>query len=138
MIALVKTDEEIDNCFSVVFELRPNLRQDTFRDYIRCLMAEGYQLAYKQENGKVVCVAGFRVSHNLFVGKNLYVDDLVTAETERSKGHGETMMNWLREFAISHECKAIHLDSGVQRFKAHKFYLNQGMDIVCHHFLQAL
>jgi hypothetical protein len=28
----------------------------------------------------------------------------------------------------------LHLDSGVQRFAAHRFYLARRMDITCHHF----
>ena len=138
MIKIVETDMEIGNCFTVVQQLRPNLVQEKFIVYVKTLMAEGYQLAYKEVNDKVVCVAGFRISHNLFAGKNLYVDDLVTSEDERSKGYGEEMMNWLRDIAIEKKCVVFHLDSGVQRHKAHKFYLNQGMDIVSYHFLQIL
>lgn len=138
MIKIVETDMEIGNCFAVIQQLRPHLIQETFIVYVKTLLAEGYQLAYKKENDRVVCVAGFRISHNLFAGKNLYVDDLATLENERSKGYGEEMINWLRAFAIEQECIVFHLDSGVQRHRAHKFYLNQGMDIVSYHFLQKL
>jgi hypothetical protein len=31
-----------------------------------------------------------------------------------------------------------HLDSGVQRHRAHKFYLNRNLDIVCYHFAERL
>lgn len=138
MIKLVETDAEIERCFPVVYELRPHIQPETFSSHIKALMEDGYQMAFKAVDAQIVCVAGFRISHNLFAGKHLYVDDLVTLEPERSKGYGEEMMNWLRDLAIVSECNAFHLDSGVQRHKAHKFYLNQGMDIVCYHFLQKL
>ena len=44
---------------------------------------------------------------------------------------------WLREnlaWARKRECAELHLDSGVQRFGAHRFYLNHRMDITSHHF----
>jgi len=31
-------------------------------------------------------------------------------------------------------CGQVHLDSGVQRFAAHRFYLRNGFDIASHHF----
>ena len=138
MIKIVDTDIEIDNCFSVIQQLRANLARDAFVTYVRTQMDEGYKLAYMEVESKVVCVAGFRIYHNLVAGKNLYVDDLVTSEAERSKGYGEEMISWLRELARAQNCVVFHLDSGVQRHRAHKFYLNQGMDIVSYHFLQKL
>jgi hypothetical protein len=86
MIKIVKTDIDIGKCFAVIHQLRPHLMQESFNEYIKTLLFEGYQLAYKEVNERVVCVAGFRISHNLFAGKNLYIDDLVTLEEERSKG----------------------------------------------------
>ena len=38
-------------------------------------------------------------------------------------------MNWLVEYARGEGCDQFHLDSGVQRFAAHRFYLNRRMAI---------
>ena len=43
-------------------------------------------------------------------------------------------MDWLKCHARENECEQIHLDSGVQRFPAHRFYLREGFDIASHHF----
>jgi len=125
---------EIERCYKVLTELRPHLKLEEFLALIRVMEKEGYQLAFITKNGEVVCVAGFRVCTNLFKGKNLYVDDLVTAETHRSCGHGETMISWLKEIAYKEKCNYFSLDSGVQRNKAHKFYFEQGLSIVGYHF----
>jgi GNAT superfamily N-acetyltransferase len=58
----------------------------------------------------------------------------VTDETARSRGHGEAMLHWLIDYARRENCDEFHLDSGVQRFGAHRFYLNHRMDITSHHF----
>jgi GNAT superfamily N-acetyltransferase len=62
------------------------------------------------------------------------VDDLVTAESERSKGHGKALLEWLKRLAIEDGCDAFHLDSGVQRKRAHQFYLREGMELSSYHF----
>jgi hypothetical protein len=40
----------------------------------------------------------------------------------------------LRERAIDAGCRSLDLDSGVQRFEAHRFYLRERMNITAHHF----
>jgi GNAT superfamily N-acetyltransferase len=69
------------------------------------------------------------------MGKHLYVEDLVTSAQARSQGVGSAMMGWLITYGKAENCTVVHLDSGVQRHAAHKFYLNQGMSIACYHFV---
>jgi Acetyltransferase (GNAT) family len=132
------TDEEIGLCFKVMSELRTHLLENEFLSTIRFMESEGYKLAYIEENGKVVSVAGYRIYTNLFMGKHLYVDDLVTSASGRSRGHGETMIKWLRKLAIESDCKFFHLDSGTQREQAHKFYFRHGLAIASYHFSEQL
>lgn len=132
------TDQEIENCFEVMSELRTNLRKSDFVKTIRHMESEGYRLAFIEDHGKIVSVAGFRTYTNLFMGKHLYVDDLVTAENARLKGYGEQMVNWLRNVAMKEACTFFHLDSGTQRGEAHRFYFKQGFTIASYHFSEAL
>ena len=82
------TDIEIEKCFDVMSELRTHLNKSEFLSTVRNMETEGYKIAFIEEKGKVVATAGYRIYTNLFMGKHLYVDDLVTAEVERSKGYG--------------------------------------------------
>ena len=79
-------------------------------------------------------VAGFRVHETLAWGWILYVDDLVTDEAARSSGYGERLLSWLAELARADGCDELHLDSGVHRFDAHRFYLRNRFAISAHHF----
>ena len=128
------TDQEIADCFPVISELRPHLEATEFIALVRQMESEGYRLAYLRDSENVVAVAGYRISTNLFMGKNLYVDDLVTGSKFRSKGFGETLLTWLHQLAVSENCKVLHLDSGTQRHQAHKFYFRQGMVATSFHF----
>jgi GNAT superfamily N-acetyltransferase len=78
---------------------------------------------------EVVALAGFRLLECLATGKTLYVDDLVTREDRRSKGHGEILMRWLEDRARTAGCQTFSLDSGTQRTGAHRFYFRMGMVI---------
>ena len=62
------------------------------------------------------------------------MDDLVTAQTARSKGLGRTLLEWLKNLAREQDCDTFSLDSGVQRQRAHSFYFREGLAIVDFHF----
>mgnify|MGYP000456637792 CR=1 FL=1 len=132
------TDNEINQCFDVMAELRPHLKKETFLKTIREMQAEGYLLAFIKDDNQITAVAGYRIYTNLFMGKHLYVDDLVTSEKVRSKGYGEKLIQWLKNEAIKNSCNYIHLDSGTHRDQAHKFYFRQGYTIASYHFSQKL
>ena len=131
---IAETDAEIEACFPVMQELRPHLRKEEFLPRVRAQAASGYRLAYLEVDGRPVAVAGFRFGENLAWGKFLYIDDLVTASAFRSKGYGATLLRWLHDLARANGCRELHLDSGVQRTDAHRFYTREGMQISSYHF----
>ena len=133
-VQLAETDAEILRCFPVIAELRPHLVEAQFVERVRRQQGEsGFQLAFV-EDGSVKSVAGFRIAEFLAWGKILYVDDLISTSAERSKGHGKLLLDWLVARARADGCAQFHLDSGVQRFEAHRFYLRERMIISAHHF----
>lgn len=97
-------------------------------------MEDGYQIAYIEQDNEILCVAGFVIGKKLSWGKHIYVDDIVTNENTRSKSAGSAMVKWLKQHAKENGCQQIHLDAGVQRYMAHKFYLREGFIIASHHF----
>ena len=133
-IAVARTDDEIRACFAVMSQLRPDLDESEFVAPIRRQEGGGYWLAYLSDGGVVRSVTGFRLLENLASGRVLYVDDLVSEERDRSSGYGKALFDWLVKQARSNDCATLELDSGVQRFGAHRFYLRHRMDIVSHHF----
>jgi hypothetical protein len=76
--------------------------------------------------GAVAAVAGYRVLENLVYGRFLYVDDLVTRAESKRNGFSGLLFDWLLKEARKERCAAVALDSGVQRFEAHRFYLRHG------------
>jgi hypothetical protein len=88
VIAVATTDDESQNCYAVMAELRPHLKPDEFLPQVkRQAENSSYQLAYLM-GGEVKAVSGFRISEWLSGGKYLCVEDLVAKDGERSKGRG--------------------------------------------------
>lgn len=132
-IFLAETDQQISGCYPVMSELRPHIREDEFVERVKRQATDGYKLACLVD-GEVKAVGGFRMAENLAWGRYLYVDDLVSRTSDRSKGYGGALFDWLVALAREKDCEQFHLDSGVQRFDAHRFYLTKRMTISSHHF----
>ena len=138
-IAIAKTAEQIARCYPVVRELRPHIAtEEAFVAQVQRQQALGYLLAYIGADGEIRAVAGYRYMEFLFQGWHMYVDDLVTQSADRSGGFGGKLFDWLVQQARERNCTSLELDSGVQRFDAHRFYLTKRMKIASHHFSLAL
>ncbi|MGF1991083.1 MULTISPECIES: GNAT family N-acetyltransferase [Nostoc] len=133
-IQLAESDIQILSCFPVMSQLRPHLEEDKFIEQVRYQMKEGYKIAFLEIDKQTLAVAGFRILTCLASGKFLYIDDLVVDEWKRSQNYGQQLFQWLIEYATNNHCQQLSLDSGVQRFAAHRFYLTQRMSITAHHF----
>jgi GNAT superfamily N-acetyltransferase len=137
-IQLAITDDEIQACYPVMVQLRPHVAAEEFLPRVRRQQAGGFQLAALRADGRVVAVAGYRLAECLSSGRYMYVDDLVTDAAVRSAGHGGVLLDWLIDQARAADCDSFLLDSGVQRFGAHRFYLQKRLEIRAHHFVLPL
>ena len=133
-VHLVTTGEELSEIAAILLQLRPQYTQDSLITQIRKQQESGYQLAYVKSGNTILCVAGFVIGEKLAWGKYIYIDDLVTNEHCRSTGVGTFIINWFKFYCKTLGCQSLHLDSGVQKFPAHRFYLKNRFDIASHHF----
>ena len=138
MISLAQTESEIRACYPVMAELRPQYSEGEYFEQVLRQQRDGYFLVALRDEGEVRAVAGCRFLENLAWGRFLYVDDLVTRAEGRSRGYGRRMVDWLIALARERGCAQFHLDSGVQRFGAHRFYLANRFDITSYHFAMKL
>ena len=118
----------------VLRELRPHLTPESFQAVYGEGYGQGLRFLGAYEDGRCVAVAGWRIVATTDSIRKLYVDDLVTVETERSRGFGSALLAELEERARAAGCRLLDLDSGVQRQDAHRFYMRHGMAITSFHF----
>lgn len=130
--------DETGLAYAAMRELRPHLPSP--REFVARVNAsqrpEGYRLlaAFGADGPDAVAVAGFRTLHTLAWGHVVYIDDLVTRSEFRGQGHADALILWMLDEARRLGCDQFHLDSGVQRFDAHRFYFAHRMRISAYHF----
>lgn len=137
--------EELHLAFTAACELREGRPQvQSVGQFTAWLVThqypQGYRIvaAFRPDVEAAVAFAGFRVQHALAWGRYLYVDDLITMAAYRGQGVADALFDWLVAESQRLACEQLHLDSGVHRHVAHRFYLKHGMDITSHHFQRSL
>ena len=80
---------ELERAFPVLKELRPHLDFSDFKEiYEQARGSDGYRLVAIEKDEKFVALMGFRFLSDFVRGRHLYIDDLVSTESMRSKGYG--------------------------------------------------
>ena len=118
---------------SIHRQLRPQIPPD-YLARMKQVFASGAEMAVATIGGRVAGITVFRVVERTFSGRELYCDDLVTDERQRSTGVGHALMAYMEGIVQARKCDAFTLDSGTQREQAHKFYFREGMTVTAFHF----
>lgn len=137
LVDLAADDSRWAAALPVLQALRPHLTADLLRQVLAD-DAPGPRFLAAFDGDACLGVAGWRVAANTSAVRKLYVDDLVTAPQARSRGVGAALLAELERRARDAGCTVLDLDSGVQRFGAHRFYLRERMSITSHHFAKPL
>ena len=132
---IASSDGEIAECHAVMSELRPHISAEEFVPLVRRLQTStGFQLAFLRDGEEIKSVAGFRVSEWLAGGRYLEIEDLVSKGSDRSKGCGSILFDWLKDHAAQLGCRQLRLVSNVRRLDAHRFYNRKGMTLEAYYF----
>lgn len=136
MIRDISEAADLRVAWPLVRQLRPALDEDRFVAQVqRQIASDGCRVNVLYDaDGVPRAFACWRVLEMLAAGRHVYVDDLVTDEASRSRGHGKALLDWLKAEARRLGCARLQLDSGTQRQHAHAFYLRERLRIEAFHF----
>lgn len=116
------SDEDFDAAYPVMHELRDHLDKAKYLELLTEMRKEGYRMIAAEDDGAIVALAGIGTGVNFYYGHYMWVYDLITAESGRSKGYGLALLQHLEEMARAEGCENIALSSAHFRKDAHRFY----------------
>jgi ribosomal protein S18 acetylase RimI-like enzyme len=118
-------------------QLRPQLEPD-YPAHLGRVIAAGLEMSVAVVAGRVAGLAMFRTLELTVAGREMYVADLVTDESQRSRGVGRALLLHLEELGHERGCRSVTLESGVHRARAHRFYFREGFHVSSFHFTKAI
>ncbi|SDC74796.1 GNAT family N-acetyltransferase [Shouchella lonarensis] len=134
MIHQLTKETDIKLAYDLLHTLRPDLSHEAFTHLFQDMQQSGYAIFGYMEGQELTAIAGVAIQTNFYNKKHLYVYDLVTKETARSKGYGAKLITYLSDYAREQGCQYIALESGLQRLNAHRFYERMGFEKFCYSF----
>jgi len=87
---------------------------------------------YDDEN--LIGVFGLWFMTRHYAGKSCEQDHVYILPENRNGGLGKKVFEWIFNYAISKGCETFELNSYVNNYPSHKFYMNLGYDIKGYHF----
>jgi len=124
---VVETHSDLDRCYPIMKELRPHLSSSDYHAIYQAAKNEGdYKIAAIEDGGQILALMGYRILHDYVRGKHVYVDDLVSTESARSKGLGAELLRFAESIARQNDCKVLRLCTGVENVRGVEFYERNG------------
>lgn len=132
-------NENLLETFPLITQLRTDISEKDCVSLFKVMQSEGYQMIALTDHRVIKAIAGFKIQTNFYKKKHLFLYDLVTESSDRSKGYGNAMMTYLEEIALKNQCVYIALESGLARLDAHRFYEDKNnFDKFCYSFRKPL
>ena len=128
---------EINSILPLVQKLNDfNISKDLLKERFSEMVKQNYECAviYKGKTPVGVCGLWYCTRH--YSGKSVELDHVFIDEEYRSKGLVKQFMNWVENYVKQKGYDAIELNTYVQNYPSHKFYYNQGFEILGYHFLK--
>ena len=137
-IRLIRS-EYLEEAAEIVGNFNKKLDSQVVRDrFVRAFSYDTY-LCFGIFDGDVLAgVCGAWISDRIYCGKQLELDNLVIAESHRSKGIGKILMEHLESYCKENEFESIELNTYVTNAGSHKFYFDNVYHILGFHFQKVL
>ncbi len=115
--------------------LNPELSLIEVKDsFTQMLNFDSYRCFGLLEDSKVIGISSGWITHKLYSGRQIEVDNVIIDPSIQSKGYGRIFFQKIEEWAINNGCKTIELNTYITNSRSHKFYFNLGYSIVAYHF----
>ncbi|NRD20890.1 GNAT family N-acetyltransferase [Winogradskyella eckloniae] len=135
----ILSNQDLEQIIPLVFELNASkVSMEILRARFNEMKNQNYKCAIISLDKDVVGVTGLWFSTRHYIGKSVELDHVYIKPEHRGSGLGKRFMAWINNYVVEHGCKAIELNTYVQNYPSHKFYYNEGFEILGYHFLKKL
>jgi hypothetical protein len=102
------------------------------------MITQNYECASIFDGEKLIGISGMWFSTRHYSGKSVEVDHVYIDDSYRGKGLGKQFFKWIYNYVKKKGVKSVELNTYVQNYPSHKFYYNEGFEILGYHFFKKL
>ncbi len=132
-------NDDLDQIIPLVYELNDaEVSEELLSSRFNEMKHQNYECAAVFNGDDLIGVTGMWFCTRHYVGKSVELDHVYIKPEYRGNGVGKQFMAWVEDYVKKQGCKSIELNTYVQNYPSHKFYYNEGFDILGYHFLKKL
>lgn len=102
------------------------------------MVTQNYECAALYDREKLIGVAGMWFCTRHYSGRSVELDHVFIDDGYRKKGLGKQFMKCIYDYVSQKGFQTVELNTYVQNNPSHKFYMNEGFEILGYHFLKKL
>lgn len=102
------------------------------------MVTQNYECAALHDGDKLIGIAGMWFCTRHYSGRSVELDHVIIDDAYRKKGLGKQFMKCIYDYVAQTGYQSIELNTYVQNHPSHKFYMNEGFEILGYHFLKKL
>jgi hypothetical protein len=102
------------------------------------MLTQNYECFGVYFKDEIIGVFGLWFMTRHYAGKSCETDHIYIKSEYQNRGFGKEIFEFIFRYSREKGCEASELNSYVQNFRSHKFYMNHGFIIKGYHFLKKL
>ena len=131
------SNDDLDKVIPLVYQLNDaRVSKDLLKSRFDEMKHQNYECAVILKKDAIVGVSGMWFCTRHYIGKSVELDHVYIEEEHRGNGLGKQFMAWIYDYVTQKGCNSVELNTYVQNYPSHKFYYNEGFEILGYHFLK--
>ncbi|MDN3492910.1 GNAT family N-acetyltransferase [Winogradskyella bathintestinalis] len=132
-------NENLDQIIPLVYALNDSkISKALLESRFSEIKHQNYECAGVFVDNDLVAITGLWFCTRHYIGKTVELDHVYIKPEYRNKGLGKQFMLWIQNYVLEKGCNSMELNTYVQNNPSHKFYYNEGFNILGYHFLKKL
>jgi GNAT superfamily N-acetyltransferase len=127
-------DSELKIIVPLLHQRNPALSLELLGTRVAEMGSQGFQCVAAFSQGRLIAMAGFWIKTRYHTGKLIEPDAVFVDSEFRSHGIGDQLMKWVYDYGRTQGCLGSELHCYTSNTSAHRFWLNQGFEIIAFHF----
>ncbi|WP_179022309.1 GNAT family N-acetyltransferase [Winogradskyella forsetii] len=132
-------NQNLDQVIPLVYALNEGkVSKELLLSRFNEMKLQNYECAGVFIDNELIAVTGLWFCTRHYSGKSVELDHVYIMPEFRNKGLGKEFMSWIQNYVQEKGYNAMELNTYVQNNPSHKFYYNEGYNILGYHFLKKL
>lgn len=131
--------QDINTVIPLVQKLNGNKVLDSvLKQRFSEMITQNYECAGIYDGDKLIGISGLWFCTRHYSGKSVEPDHVYIDDGYRGKGLGKQFFEWIYNYVKLKGYESIELNTYVNNYPSHKFYYNEGFEILGYHFFKKL